>query len=355
MEIKIGNKVIGAGKSVYFIADIAANHDGDLERAKKLIDLAKEAGADAAKFQNFHAAGIVSDYGFKHLGGQQSHQASWKRSVFEVYQSASVPDDWTPILKNYCDNAGIEYFSSPYDFAATDLLDDYVRAHKIGSGEIDWVETLEYIASKGKPVLLATGACDIGEVQRAVHAILRLNSQLVLMQCNTNYTASAENYKHINLNVLKTYAQMFPEVILGLSDHTAGYTTVLGAVALGARVIEKHFTDDNLREGPDHHFAMNPVSWRAMVDATRELENALGSGDKTVAENERETVIIQRRCLRAARDLKAGETLTREMIAVLRPATPGAILPSELSQVIGTRLMNDIQTGKELTWMDLGK
>ena len=355
MEIKIGNKVIGAGRSVYFIADIAANHDGDLERAKKLIDLAKEAGADAAKFQNFHAAGIVSDYGFKHLGGQQSHQASWKRSVFEVYQSASVPDDWTPILKNYCDNAGIEYFSSPYDFAATDLLDDYVRAHKIGSGEIDWVETLEYIASKGKPVLLATGACDIGEVQRAVHAILRLNSQLVLMQCNTNYTASAENYKHINLNVLKTYAQMFPEVILGLSDHTAGYTTVLGAVALGARVIEKHFTDDNLREGPDHHFAMNPVIWRAMVDATRELENALGSGDKTVAENERETVIIQRRCLRAARDLKAGETLTREMIAVLRPATPGAILPSELSQVIGTRLMNDIQTGKELTWMDLGK
>ena len=355
MEIKIGNKVIGAGRSVYFIADIAANHDGDLERAKKLIDLAKEAGADAAKFQNFHAAGIVSDYGFKHLGGQQSHQASWKRSVFEVYQSASVPDDWTPILKNYCDNAGIEYFSSPYDFAATDLLDDYVRAHKIGSGEIDWVETLEYIASKGKPVLLATGACDIGEVQRAVHAILRLNSQLVLMQCNTNYTASAENYKHINLNVLKTYAQMFPEVILGLSDHTAGHTTVLGAVALGARVIEKHFTDDNLREGPDHHFAMNPVSWRAMVDATRELENALGSGDKTVAENERETVIIQRRCLRAARDLKAGETLTREMIAVLRPATPGAILPSELSQVIGTRLLNDIQTGKELTWMDLGK
>jgi sialic acid synthase SpsE len=355
MEIKIGNKVIGAGRSVYFIADIAANHDGDLERAKKLIDLAKEAGADATKFQNFHAPGIVSDYGFKHLGGQQSHQASWKRSVFEVYQSASVPDDWTPILKNYCDNAGIEYFSSPYDFAATDLLDDYVRAHKIGSGEIDWVETLEYIASKGKPVLLATGACDIGEVQRAVHAILRLNSQLVLMQCNTNYTASAENYKHINLNVLKSYAQMFPEVILGLSDHTAGHTTVLGAVALGARVIEKHFTDDNLREGPDHHFAMNPVSWRVMVDATRELENALGSGDKTVAENERETVIIQRRCLRAARDLKAGETLTREMIAVLRPATPGAILPSELSQVIGTRLLNDIQTGKELTWMDLGK
>ena len=148
---------------------------------------------------------------------------------------------------------------------------------------------------------------------------------------------------------------MFPEVILGLSDHTTGHTTVLGAVALGAKVIEKHFTDDNHREGPDHHFAMNPVTWRAMVEATRELEYALGSSDKVVAENERETVIIQRRCLRAARDLKAGEILTREMIDVLRPATPGAILPAALPQVLGTRVLNDIPAGKELTWMDLGK
>jgi sialic acid synthase SpsE len=355
MEIKIGERVIGLNQPVYFIADIAANHDGDLERAKRLIDLAKEAGADAAKFQNFHAPKIVSDYGFKNLGGQQSHQATWKRSVFEVYQSASVPDDWTPILKEYCDHAGIEYFSSPYDFAATDLLDDYVRAHKIGSGEIDWTETLEYIASKGKPVLLATGACDIGEVQKAVHAILHINPQLVLMQCNTNYTASNENFKYINLNVLKTYAQMFPEVILGLSDHTSGHTTVLGAVALGARVIEKHFTDDNHREGPDHHFAMNPVTWRAMVDATRELEFALGTGDKVVGENEKETVIIQRRCLRAARNLRAGEVLTRGMIDVLRPATPGAILPSSLQSAIGCRVLQDIPAGKELTWMDLGR
>jgi N-acetylneuraminate synthase len=355
MEIRIGNRIIGQQQPVYFIADIAANHDGDLERAKMLIDLARAAGADAAKFQNFHAPKIVSDYGFKNLGGQQSHQANWKHSVFEVYQSASVPDDWTPILNEYCDRAGIEYFSSPYDFAATDLLDDYVKAHKIGSGEIDWIETLEYIAMKGKPVLLATGACDIGEVQRAVHAIFKFNSQLVLMQCNTNYTASVENFRHINLNVLKTYAQMFPEVILGLSDHTPGHTTVLGAVALGVRVIEKHFTDDNGREGPDHHFAMNPITWRAMVDATRELEYALGSGDKVVADNEKETVVIQRRCLRAARDIKVGELLTREMIDVLRPATPGAIQPSALQQVLGARVLVDISFGKELTWMDLGK
>ncbi len=194
----------------YFIADIAANHDGDLERAKLLIRLAKEAGADAAKFQNFRAPKIVSDYGFKHMGGQVSHQSSWKKSVFQVYQDASVPFEWTPILKEECDKAGIDYFSSPYDFDAIDMLDPYVPAYKIGSGDITWPEALERMARKGKPVILASGASDIGEVQRAVHLILAINPQLVLMQCNTNYTASPENFDHIHLNVLKTYATHVP-------------------------------------------------------------------------------------------------------------------------------------------------
>jgi len=355
MDIFIGKRPIGLDHPTYFIADIAANHDGDLERAKLLIRLAKEAGADAAKFQNFKAPKIVSDYGFKSLGGQQSHQSKWKKSVFEVYQGASVSDTWTPVLKEYCDSVGIDYFSSPYDFDATDMLDPYVPAHKLGSGEIDWLEAIEHVAKKGKPVLLATGACTIGEVQKAVHTSLALNPQLVLMQCNTNYTADPENYRYINLNVLKTFAVMFPQVVLGLSDHTHGHATVLGAVALGARVIEKHFTDDNSREGPDHHFAMNPVTWREMVEATRQLEKALGSADKLVTENEKDTVVIQRRCLRAARDIKAGEVFSRDMIEVLRPATPGAILPPHIPEVIGTRALVDIPFGKELRWTDLGK
>jgi sialic acid synthase SpsE len=355
MQFKIGNRWIGEDHPTYFIADIAANHDGDLERAKLLIRLAKEAGADAAKFQNFQAARIVSDYGFKSLGGQQSHQSKWKKSVFEVYKDASVPFDWTPILKEECDKAGIEYFSSPYDSQAVDMLDAYVPAYKIGSGDIDWIEELERMASKGKPVLLATGAAHIGDVQRAVHAILALNKELVLMQCNTNYTADLENFKYINLNVLKTYQVMFPQVVLGLSDHTHGHATVLGAVALGARVIEKHFTDDNSREGPDHKFAMNPQTWANMVANTRQLEQALGSADKSVAGNEQDTVVIQRRCLRAARDIKAGETLTREMIDVLRPATPGAILPDQIANVVGMKALVDISLGKELSWGILAK
>ena len=353
MEFKIGEKWVGDNRPTYFIADIAANHDGDLNRAKTLIRLAKEAGADAAKFQNFTAEKIVSDEGFKSMGGQQSHQSAWKKSVFKVYEEASVPFDWTPVLKETCDEYGIEYFSSPYDFEAIDRLDDYMPAYKIGSGEIDWLEALERMALKGKPVLLATGASTIGEIQQAVHTILAVNKQLVLMQCNTNYTASLENFNYIHLNVLETYRTMFPDVILGLSDHTPGHATVLGAVALGARVIEKHFTDDTTREGPDHKFAMDPDAWSAMVENTRRLENALGSADKFVAGNEKDTVIIQRRCIRAARDLSAGETLAREMIDVLRPAVPGGIKPDQISAVLGMKVLSDIPRGREIRWGDL--
>lgn len=353
-RIKIGDRWIGDGEPTYFIADISANHDGDLGRAKALIHLAAQSGADAAKFQNFRAARIVSDYGFRSLGGQLSHQASWRKSVFQVYEDASLPFEWTEELKDECDRAAVHYFSSPYDFEAVDWLDPVVPAHKIGSGDITWLEMLRHIAGKGKPVILATGASDIGEVQRAVEEILAVNPQLVLMQCNTNYTASRDNFAHIHLNVLRSYAALFPDLILGLSDHTPGHATVLGAVALGARVVEKHFTDDNLRQGPDHPFSMTPESWRDMVDRTRELELALGSPEKRVAENERDTVVVQRRCLRAARPIRAGESLTRGDIDVLRPATPGAILPAEIDAVIGTRALLDIPAGDALRWTSLG-
>ena len=329
-------------------------HDGDLQRAKLLIRLAKQAGADAAKFQNFDAPKIVSDYGFSHMNAQVSHQASWKKSVTEVYRAASIPFEWTLTLMEECNEVGIHYFSSPYDFEAIDFLDQYVEIYKAGSGEIDWIEALERMARKGKPFFVATGASTIGEVQRAVHAILKINKQLVLMQCNTNYTASPKNYDYLHVNVLKTYAAMFPDVILGLSDHTHALAPVLAAVTLGARVIERHFTDSNEREGPDHKFAMNPENWAKMVEETRLLERSLGGADKFIAENEKDTAIVQRRCLRAAREIKAGEVFTRKMIDVLRPATPGAIKPYEIPDVIGTKALHDFELGQELRWTDLG-
>ena len=353
-QISVGQRKIGNSTPTYFVADISANHDGALERAKHLIRLAAEAGADAAKFQNFRAPAIVSRRGFETLGGQFSHQSRWKKSVYEVYEEASLPWEWTAALKAECDSAGIDYFSTPYDFEAADMLDPYVEVFKIGSGDITWLEMLRHVAGKGKPVLLATGAADIGDVQRAVHAIEEINPRLVLMQCNTNYTGDPGNFSHIHLNVLKTYRAMYPGLVLGLSDHTAGHATVLGAVALGARVVEKHFTDDTTRDGPDHPFSMSPASWREMVDRTRELERALGSGDKTVAENELQTVVIQRRCLRAARDLSAGTVLTREMIDVLRPAPPDAVFPFDMDRVLGLRLLVDLEAGDHLRWPLLG-
>jgi N-acetylneuraminate synthase len=188
-----------------------------------------------------------------------------------------------------------------------------------------------------------------------VHTLLAINPQVVLLQCNTNYTASPVNFEHINLHVLNTYRTMFPQVVLGLSDHTHGHATVLGAVAFGARVIEKHFTDDTSRVGPDHPFSMTPQTWREMVDRTRELEKALGSADKFITSNERETRIVQRRCVRAARDIRDGEKITREMLDVLRPATAGAVKPHELVHMIGTHALKDLPFGKEIRWTDLGE
>lgn len=353
MEIKIGNKMISAQTKPYFIADIAANHDGDINRAYHLIELAKEAGADAAKFQNFKAETIVSKNGFESLGTQLSHQSSWEKSVFDTYKDASLPDSWSEKLKEKCDEVGIEYMTSPYDFASVDLADQYVNAYKIGSGDITWTEIIEHIAGKGKPVLLATGAADMEDVERAMKIIQKYNKQVVLMQCNTNYTASDSNFHYINLNVLCTYRKIYPDCILGLSDHTFGHSTVLGALALGARVFEKHFTDDNDRVGPDHKFSMNPTTWREMVRACNELYESMGDGVKRVEDNEIDTVNIQRRAIYLKRDLKRGDIIKEEDIFPLRPVKDGAVLPFEKQDVIGKCLTNDKQADECLKWEDV--
>lgn len=352
-EIKIEGKRIGLNAPTYFVADIAANHDGDLERAKDLIYLCAEAGANAAKFQHFSAKTIVSDYGFKSLGKQKSHQAQWKKSVYDVYQEASLNFAWTPILKKTCIDAGITFFTSPYSFELVDAVDSYVSAYKIGSGDITWLEIIDYIASKKKPLLIATGASCFEEVCMAMNTALAHIKEIVLMQCNTNYTVSLENFKYIHLNVLKSYQEMYPDVVLGLSDHTPGHATVLGAVALGARVIEKHFTDDTKRIGPDHAFSMDASTWREMVDRTRELEIAMGNSIKKVEENEMDTVILQRRSIRARCALKKGMAISRDLLEVLRPSPENALAPSQMNEIIGRTIIRDIEAGEHLCWNDL--
>jgi sialic acid synthase SpsE len=352
-SFKIGKHNIGYNQPLYFIADIAANHDGNLERAYKLIELAKESGAHAAKFQNFKAEKIVSRSGFDNLGRQLSHQSKWEKSVYETYEDASVSYDWTEKLKEKCDEFDIEYFTSPYDFDSVDHVDSYVPAYKIGSGDVTWHEIIEYIAGKNKPVLMATGASTMDEVQLAMNILKKHTHDIVLMQCNTNYTASPDNFRFINLNVLQTYSQKFPDVILGLSDHTHGHATVVGAVALGARVFEKHFTDDNNREGPDHKFAMNPKSWQDMVNRANEVYQAMGDGNKKIEENEQETAVVQRRGLRFTKNLSQGHILEKSDVFPLRPLNSDGIPPYRITGLIGKTLKKNVVMDDYLRMQDL--
>lgn len=307
--ITIGDRVISEESPSFFIADIASNHDGDLCRALDLIHMAASVGADAVKFQHFLADEIISEDGFQKLG-KQSHQSCWPLSVYETYKKYELNRKWTEILADEAEKAGIVFMSTPYDLPAVEHLDPYVPAWKIGSGDFGWLPLLDAIVTTGLPIIMATGATDEAEILSVMNYLNGKRSQIALMQCNTSYTGNNENFKFINLRVLNWMRETFPGMTLGLSDHTHGHATVLGAVTLGARLIEKHFTDDNSRTGPDHTFSMNPRSWCDMVLRTRELEAALGDGIKRVEENEKETRILQRR----------GKWMVDGVLKDLRPA-----------------------------------
>lgn len=327
----------------YFIADIAANHDGSLERALQLIKLAADAGADAAKFQNFRAETIISRRGFNELGKKLTHQAKWENDVFDVYDAAALPIEWTEDLIEACKKNNIDYFTAPYDLEYINFFASKMSFFKIGSGDITWKQSIERMASFGKPILLATGASNLEEVEESVKLIESYQVPLILMQCNTNYTGGEENFDYINLKVLETFKLKFPNVVLGLSDHSQGYVAVLGAIALGARVVEKHFTDDTSRTGPDHGFSLDPRIWREMVDATRILERTLGDGIKRVEGNEIETRLVQRRAFRYSRDIKAGKLIMESDLIPLRPCPPDGYSPFELEKIVGQKISLDVQ------------
>lgn len=352
-SVRIADREIALDSPTYFVADIAANHDGDLGRAKELIWLAKESGADCAKFQHFLAKDIVSDRGFRSLSGQHSHQAAWKKPVFEIYKDYECPREWTEELHNTCNEAGIHFMTAPYDLAAIDNFEKWIPAYKVGSGDVTWLESISRMASKGKPILLATGAADMADVERAVEAIISSNPRIVLMHCNTNYTGNLENFRYVNLRVLQAFALHWPGMVLGLSDHTPGHAAVLGAIALGARVIEKHFTDDDTREGPDHPFSLTPTAWKEMVDRSREVEFALGDGVKRIEGNEMQTVVLQRRSIRYARDIPKGTALRADDLEVLRPCPADGLPPYRMNELLGGVLTTAVERGDCVKWDDL--
>ena len=341
-EIKIGNKIIGDTHPTYFIAEIGANFDGSIEKAKHLIDAAKKAGADCAKFQTFSTPRIVSEGGFSHMQLKGVH-GSWGRTVSEVFKDAEFPVAWHKEIADYCKVVGIDFSTSPYFKEAVDLCVDLdVPFIKIGSGDITWLEMLDYIARKGKPVMLATGDATMSEIDEAVRTIEATgNKDLVLMQCITNYPSKIES---ANVNVLKTYQSAF-DVLTGYSDHAPGHVVALASVVIGGRVIEKHFTLNKTDKGPDHPHSMEPQEFRFMVDSIREVERAMGSTRKEVVAEEGETVYVQRRCLYAKQDLKKGHIMTSEDIDILRPAL--GIPPKFKPMIIGKE---DIVKGQPLFW-----
>ncbi|MEO8097246.1 MAG: N-acetylneuraminate synthase family protein [Acidobacteriota bacterium] len=346
--IKIGDRLVGEGQPALIIADIGANFDGSLEKAKELAHAVKEGGGDVAKIQSFLAPKIVSGKGFGSMKLKGVH-GSWNKPVEQVFEAAEFPREWHAEFISYCRKIGIIGTSSPYDYEAVDLLDEIgVDFYKIGSGDITWLEMLSYIASKGKPMALATGASTLAEVDEAVRTIEQTgNRDLMLMQCITNYPSKISS---ANLNVLKTYSSAY-DIVTGYSDHSPGDVVVLGAIALGAKVIEKHFTLDKSAPGPDHPHSMDPGEFRQMIQRIRSLEAAMGDYRKEVVEEEAETVIVQRRGLYANADIRPGQAITRADVIELRPAL--GITPQFKSAVIGRTARTQIARGEPIYWNTL--
>lgn len=329
----------------YIIAEIGSNHEGDLARACALITMAAQAGADCVKFQHYRADTLASEVGFEQLG----ILAHYSDNPYRVFRRYEVPWEWTPILAQVCTHNGVDFMSTPYDLAAVDHLAPHVKAFKIGSGDITYHKLIKYAAAKGKPLLIATGASSLEDIDRIMKGAFTggflAAKDVCLMQCNTNYEVSASKSRFANLRVIEDFHIYWPAAV-GYSDHTLDAVTALGAVALGARVIEKHFTDDRSRPAPDHPFAIEPKEWRQMVDQIRRLEAALGDGVKKVEANEQETVVLQRRCLRAATDLSAGHVITSADVVALRPAPEGSLPPYEINKLVGWELSMSIRKGE---------
>lgn len=332
----------------YFIAEIGFNHEGSLKRAKALVNLAAKAGADAAKFQHIRAAELGSRNGFDRFYGLADHQTQHRKHAMEAYKEVEIPLAWTEILRDECHASGLDFITAPYNTSDIEYLAAYVDAFKVGSGDFAWIEKNRELISTGKPVLLACGASDLANVVKVMGSINSHYHQICLMQCNSSYIGGDGNLPYLNLNTIKTFRSLWPGVTVGLSDHTRALSVPVAARALGATVFERHFTDDNTREGADHRVALNASEFSEMVETMRSIEDALGDGIKKIEQNERVGSMTQRRALRVSRNVKSGQMLSREDISILRPWMEGCFLASDLDSIVGMRLALDVSEGEEI-------
>lgn len=331
---------IGPGFPCYIIAEIGSNHDGSLEKAKKLITLAKKSGADAAKFQSFQAHLLTNPY--------TKDRGDWvEEPAFEILKQLTIPLDWHQELSNHAKDEGIDFLSTPFDLERLQLLNNLdMPLIKISSGDLTNKELLATAAKLNKPIVISTGAAFLGEVEQAI-MVLQMHGakEIAVLQCVSCYPTSLTQ---ANIFAMKTMQITF-QVIVGYSDHTPGIVVPLGAVALGASIIEKHFTDDKTLIGPDHPHSLNPNEFLNMVRSIRELELALGNGIKRPVPEELEERIMARRALYANSDIKKGEVLTKEMVKIVRHAFPEGVSAADLNSIIGRIATKDIKEHELLT------
>lgn len=339
MSFKIGEKEIGENKPTFIIAELSANHMNDFDIAVKTIEAMAEAGADAVKFQTFTPDTITIDCDNEYFQIKQG--TVWDGQVLhELYEDAYMPWDWQPKLKKVAEDLGLIVFSSPFDKTSVDFLEDMdVPAYKIASFEITDIPLIEYVASKGKPIIISTGIASLEDIELAVNVCLNVgNDEIALLKCTSSYPAPLDE---INLNTIPDIKDKF-DVIVGLSDHTLGGEVSTAAVAVGADIIEKHFILDRNMGGPDCEFSMEPDEFKQMVDSIRNVEKALGAVSYELSDRMKSNREFSR-SLFVVEDMKKGDIISEDNVRSIRPGF--GIHPKYLKEILGKKVNKDLKKG----------
>jgi N-acetylneuraminate synthase len=330
---------------VFVIAEIGVNHDGDVKLAEEMVTEAAKCGADAVKFQTFKAHNAISSIARK-LDYQIANTGSPGESQRDMVARFELSREDHIVLKRVAERSEVVFFSKPADPSSADLLESIgVELYKIGSSDITNLPLIRHIARKNKPIILSTGMATLGEVSIALQTIESLSSRdLYLLHCTTEYPCP---FSDVNLRAMVALGTTFGRIV-GYSDHTLGIEISVAAVAMGARIIEKHFTLDRAQAGPDHRTSLEPDEFRSMVQAIRHIETAMGDGVKRPAKGELANIDAMRRSVVAARDLQVGNVVAPKDVTVKRPGT--GIAPADFEKVIGLRLARPVKSDDVLTW-----
>lgn len=345
--MNIGKRKIGKNAPAYIIAEMSANHAGSLKRAKEIIHAAKEAGADCIKIQTYTPDTLTIDCDNEYF---HIKKGTWNgENLYHLYEKAYTPWKWQGELKEEAERIGLDFFSTPFDKTSVDFLESIgVGFYKIASFELVDIPLIEYVASKKKPMIMSTGMATLGEIEEAVRAIRRQgNEELALLRCASAYPAITDE---MNLQTMKNMGEVFG-VPVGLSDHSMGSVGAVTAVALGAKIIEKHFCLDRSIENPDSSFSMNPEEFAQMVKDIRQAEKAIGRVAYGPTEQEKSNIVF-RRSIFCVKDIRKGEKLTEENIRIIRPGH--GLEPKFYTEVLGQAALQDIERGTPLKFELIG-